>query len=383
MSALRSFHILATVACLTPAHAQPFYGDPPDEHHPWAVHDMNRPQPPVVVPAKQPGDPPSDAVVLFDGSEKSFAENWVHMDAKRRADWIVKDGALQSVRRAGYLASRQEFGDCQLHIEWAAPSDVQGDGQGRGNSGVFLMGRTEVQVLDNFENPTYPDGMAGSVYGVMPPMVNALRPPGEWQSYDIIFRRPIFRDGELVEDGRMTVFLNGVLVQDATPTEGGTGHKKRDSVKPVPAAGPLTLQDHGNPVRFRNIWYREIRQRPAEGGTDGRLSAAATRAKRAEIAAEIRDDAATRDPGLPQTRRLLESLVYEVHPETLELVTAKTTAYVEALQLLSPEEREAKKREIQQLYDPLKYLIDSHKILEPWPAYSQLKAIFEAQGWRL
>jgi hypothetical protein len=289
-----------------------FMGDPPDEHHPWAVHDVNRPQPPLVVPGERCGDPPSDAVVLFDGS-RATAENWEHVrpDDKRRNDWVFTDEYMQAVRGAGYIASKQAFGDCQLHVEWAAPEEVQGNGQGRGNSGVFLMdGMVEVQILDNYRNPTYADGTAGAVYGVMPPAVNALRPPGEWQSYDIIFRRPIVRDGEVLDPGRLTVLLNGVVIQDSTPLEGGGGHKKRQPLDRVfPEKGRLKLQDHGNPVRFRNIWYRPLRPRALDGGTDGRLSVEATMAKRAEIADSIRDDAQSM-AGVDKALRLFESLIY-------------------------------------------------------------------------
>jgi hypothetical protein len=170
---------------LVGAEEKAFLGEPPDTYHPWAVHDRNRPQPPVVEPGNKLGDAPSDAVVLFDGSEASFA-NWRHVkaDDDREVDWQVIDGALQPQKGAGYLETVEAFGDCQLHLEWTAPTDIQGDGQKRGNSGVFLMGMVEVQILDNYENPSYADGMAGAVYAVMPPAANALRAPGEWQSYD-------------------------------------------------------------------------------------------------------------------------------------------------------------------------------------------------------
>lgn len=231
----------------------PFFGEPPGENQPWAVHDWNRPQPPVVVPGERPGDPPSDAIVLFDGTEASL-EKWVYERPaeKREQDWIVVDGAMQSMRGAGDLLSVEEFGDCQLHIEWLAPVEISGQGQGRGNSGVFFMGMVEVQILDNYQNPTYADGTVGSVYGVRPPAVNALRPSGEWQSYDIIFRRPIVRDGVVLDPGSLTVLKNGVVVQDSTPLEGGGGWKARKPMNRVfPEKGPLKLQDHGNPVRCR------------------------------------------------------------------------------------------------------------------------------------
>src|SRR5437764_131765 len=282
----------------------PFYGDAPDEHHPWAVHDRNRPQPKIVTPGtfssqEQPGKPPSDATVLFDGTDLS---KWEGDDGKP-TKWIVRNGAMECVPRSGYIRTKESFGDCQLHVEWSAPTKVEGESQGRGNSGVFLMGLVEVQVLDNYNNPTYPDGAAASVYGVNPPMANALRPPGEFQVYDIVFRRPIYKNGQVVEPGYVTVFANGVLMQDHTMIEGETGHMRRSHPGAFPDKGPLKLQDHGNPVRYRNIWYRPLPPRPAEGGTDGYLSTEATIAKRQQIASMIRDDAAKHEDGLPQLLR--------------------------------------------------------------------------------
>ena len=295
MTATITLHGTATGVLLTlalaPLTCAQFYGDPPDDTHPWAVHDLNRPQPPRVEPGKTPGAPPSDAVVLFDGTPASLA-NWIHEKDKRKGDWVVKNGVLQCTPGAGYIVSKKQFGDCQLHVEWSAPVEVRGNSQGRGNSGVFLMGMTEVQILDNCNNPTYSDGFAGSVYGVMPPAANSLNPPGEWQTYDILFRRPVVIDGKVLDEGSMTVLVNGVAVQDSTPLEGGGGHKGRSKPKAFPEKGPLKIQDHGNPVRFRNIWYRPLRPRQITGGTDGKLSPEATTAKRISIAAEIRADAA-------------------------------------------------------------------------------------------
>src|SRR5215472_9447438 len=195
----------------------PFYGDPPDEHHPWAVHDRNRPQPKLVTPGtfssqEQPGQPPSDAIVLFNGTDLSKWE--ADQGEGVPTKWVIKNGAMECVPGSGYIRTREKFGDCQLHVEWAAPTKAEGESQGRGNSGVFLMGLVEVQVLDNYDNPTYADGFAASIYGVNPPLANALRPPGEFQVYDIVFRRPIYKDGQAVDPGSVTVFCNGVLVQD-------------------------------------------------------------------------------------------------------------------------------------------------------------------------
>ena len=223
----------------------------------WQIHDPNRPLPPVVSPGPPgpPAPPPSDAVVLFDG--KSLA-GWT--DAKGNpARWKVENGWMEVTAKAGSIQTARGFGDCQLHVEWTAPLPSQGEGQERGNSGVFLMGLYEVQVLDCWDNKTYADGMTAAVYGQFPPLVNACRPPGEWQTYDIVFRRPRFAaDGKLLEPARMTVFHNGLLVHDCARLSGPTAHKARPPYKAHPDRLPLSLQDHGNPVRYRNIWLREL-----------------------------------------------------------------------------------------------------------------------------
>ncbi|MFN8093737.1 MAG: family 16 glycoside hydrolase [Vicinamibacteria bacterium] len=229
----------------------------------FKAHDMSRPRPPVVRPAAQalPVPPPADAIVLFDGGGLS---EWRSADGGP-AKWVIKDGAIESVAGAGYLFSARGFGDVQLHVEWAAPVPARGKSQGRGNSGVFLMGLYEVQVLDSYENDTYPDGQAAAVYGQYPPLVNACRPPGEWQSYDIVFRRPRFRpDGGLVSPARITVVHNGILVQDAVEPWGPTSWLQALPYTSHADKLPLAFQDHGNPVRYRNIWLRELPEGPTE-----------------------------------------------------------------------------------------------------------------------
>ena len=186
----------------------------------WRAHDLNRPAPKIVDPGKNnlPAGVPSDATVLFDGSN---LDQW--NSAEGEAKWKVVDGAMESVPGSGYVFTKEKFGDCQLHVEWASPATPQGDGQGRGNSGVYLMGKYEIQVLDSFDNSTYADGSAGSIYGQYPPLVNASRKPGEWQSYDIIFRRPRFDDSdELKSPARITVLHNGVLIQNNEEAYGPT-----------------------------------------------------------------------------------------------------------------------------------------------------------------
>jgi len=222
----------------------------------WHVHDGLRPQPKVITPGTKPGDAPSDAIVLFDGKNlDQFKKN-----ADPKPNWAVEDGCAVSVKGAGYLESSGAFGpDIQLHIEWAAPTPVSGTGQGRGNSGVFFFGIYEIQVLDCYENQTYPDGQAAALYGQMPPLVNASRKPGEFQTYDIIFNGPRFEGGELKQPAYATVLHNGVVVQNHVQLIGATGHKSVGKYTQHAEKGPIKLQDHGNPVRFRNIWLRELK----------------------------------------------------------------------------------------------------------------------------
>jgi hypothetical protein len=227
----------------------------------WKIHDPNRPLPPVIDPGTAstqdiPGHPPSDAVVLFDGKDLS---RWVDKDGQP-AKWKVESGYMEVVAKTGNISSRDSFGDCQLHVEFSEPSPGVGESQERGNSGVFLMGLYEIQVLDSYENKTYADGQASAVYGQYPPLVNASRPPAQWQTYDIIFHGPRFKDGKLSRPARVTVLHNGVLVQDNVEPTGPTAHGERPPYKPTPEKLPLQLQDHGNPVRYRNIWIRELHE---------------------------------------------------------------------------------------------------------------------------
>lgn len=220
----------------------------------YLVHDKKRPQPRIVTPGGGANQPPSDAVVLFDGTDLS---GWISRK-EGPAPWKVEDGYMEVVPRSGDIESKEHFGDCQLHLEWAVPTEISGDSQGRSNSGVFLMGRYEIQVLDCYENPTYADGTTGAIYGEFPPLVNACRKPGEWQSYDIVWQGPRFEGDKVVRPARVTVFLNGVLLHHAQELFGPTGHRDVYPYVPHPETGPLGLQDHGNPVRFRNIWYRPL-----------------------------------------------------------------------------------------------------------------------------
>ena len=221
----------------------------------WPQHDRNRPAPKVVDPGNAT-TPPADAVVLFDGKDLS---RWKSQKDGGPARWKVENGYMEVAKGTGAIETAQGFGDCQLHVEWASPSPAVGEDQDRGNSGVFLMNQYEVQVLDSYQAVTYPDGQAAALYGQYPPLVNASRPPGQWQSYDIVFRGPRFdAEGKLLRPARVTVLHNGVLVQEAVELTGPTAHKTRPPYKAHPPKLPLSLQDHSHPVRFRNIWIREL-----------------------------------------------------------------------------------------------------------------------------
>jgi hypothetical protein len=210
-------------------------------------------EPPVVTPGKTCGDPPSDAIILFDGKDLSAWENG--------DKWIVKDGV--AIVHGGDIKTKQSFGNCQLHIEWSAPNPPKGHGQGRGNSGVFLQDHYELQVLDSYNDKTYFDGQASAIYKQRPPMVNATRPPGEWNTYDVVWDAPQFNDdGSLKSPAYITVLHNGVLTQNHFAVEGATPFNEVPHYEKHGKL-PIHLQDHGNPVRYRNIWVREVK--PIEG----------------------------------------------------------------------------------------------------------------------
>jgi hypothetical protein len=227
----------------------------------WPQHSMDRPRPAIVNPGPftQSAPPPSDAIMLLNGHDLS---NWEVVDsAGKPARWKVTPGYIEVVGGTGDIATRQRFGDCQIHVEWATPTPATGEGQERGNSGVYLAGLYEVQVLDSYDNPTYADGQAAAMFGQYPPLVNASRPPGQWQTYDIIFHGPRFGpDGAVTRPARVTVFHNGVLVQDNVALTGPTAFRRRPPYHVTPDAMPLRLQDHSYPVRFRNIWIRELHE---------------------------------------------------------------------------------------------------------------------------
>jgi hypothetical protein len=224
----------------------------------WHVHDPARPQPPIVTPGtfSESAKPPADAIVLFDGTDLS---HWRNQRTGGEPSWKNVDGVMISGK--DYIQTTNQFGDIQLHLEFREPTPPKGDGQGRGNSGVFFMGQYEIQVLDCYNNKTYADGSTGGIYGQHPPLANACRPPGEWQTYDIIFNVPHFGDkGELITPAYFTVIHNGVVVQNHQAVRGATNWKSPGKYTPHGSTGPIALQDHNNPVSFRNIWVRNVPQ---------------------------------------------------------------------------------------------------------------------------
>ena len=230
----------------------------------YSVHDMSRPRPVVVKPPERVGEPPADAIVLFGGKESDLLQWQKGNNPEDPAAWMVVDDYMVVPKKAGSIQTKESFGSCQLHVEWRTPEGVPETvtSQSRSNSGVFLMGTYEVQILDSYGNETYADGQAGAMYGQHPPMVNVCRPAGQWQSYDIAFMRPLFDDdGHCVRKARITLFHNGVCIHNNLEIEGTTFHKRKAKYSPH-GEGPIQLQDHGNPMRFRNIWIRRLPEEP-------------------------------------------------------------------------------------------------------------------------
>jgi 3-keto-disaccharide hydrolase len=263
----RSVHLTTTFAALAVVAAfcaaavagqpkeAPGYDDTPFlPGSPWRVHDRRRPQPPLVEPGARPGDPPSDAVILFDGKDLS---QWQGGNPRG-----VQDGTL-NILKTGELRSKQQFGDCQVHVEWMTPAKPDGGPMTWGNSGVFLMDLFEVQIIESRASHIYADGNAGAVYGQTPAMVNASRRPGQWQTFDIVFTAPRFKGGKLAQPAYVTVLQNGVLVQNHTVILGATVHRALPAYRSTATQGPIRLQQHGSAVRFRNIWVRRLKPRGA------------------------------------------------------------------------------------------------------------------------
>jgi hypothetical protein len=240
--------VLSLTALAGFSQTQPRTGDP-------KITEQWTPEPRVITAGKTAADAPSDAIVLFNGID---ASGW---EAKTGGpiQWTIENGAMTVKPGSGEIHTKQGFGDCQLHIEWRTPSVVKGEGQGRGNCGIFFMNRYELQVLDSYNNRTYSNGQAGSIYKQFPPKVNASRPPGEWQTYDVIFTAPVFyEDGSLKSQAKITVLHNGVLIQHNTSLLGSTQYIGVGNYEAHGSKEPIMLQDHGDLVSFRNIWIRPL-----------------------------------------------------------------------------------------------------------------------------
>ncbi|MEO5913736.1 MAG: DUF1080 domain-containing protein [Luteolibacter sp.] len=245
--------LAVSVSCgVASAEIHGYPDDPKLPGVPYVVHDPARPQPPVVKPGGPIfAKPPSDAIMLFDGTSLDAWE----------PGWVIKDGSMVATGKD--VQSKQSFGAIQMHFEWRLPAGRKVDGQTGGNSGVFLMGLYEVQVLQSNDNPTYPDGQAGAMYGQLPPLVNAITPQGEWQSYDLAFEPPVYENGKVVKPAKLTLMQNGVFVQNGESYLGPTEHRKLASYPPThPVTAPLRLQFHGDPMEYRNMWVRPLGSRP-------------------------------------------------------------------------------------------------------------------------
>lgn len=244
----RQFLFLPLVLISLLSLAQGKKGDP-------ALTEVWNPVPPIVSPGASAQDPPSDAIILFNGKDFSA---WNGKDGKP-VEWTLEGNAMTVKPRSGEIITKQAFGDCQLHIEWRTPAQVKGEGQGRGNSGIFLMGRYELQVLDSYNNKTYSNGQAASIYKQLIPQANASRGPGEWQTYDVIFTAPRFSStGKLLSQARITVIHNGVVVHNNAAIWGSSSFIGIPEYEPHNMKEPIMLQDHGDLVSFRNIWIREL-----------------------------------------------------------------------------------------------------------------------------
>jgi len=229
---------------------------------PYHVHDPDRPHPPAVTPGSTLGGPPSDAIVLFDGKDLSkWQQKGRGAQAGQMIDplWKVGNGYFEVAPHTGELLTKEKFGDIQLHVEWSSPTEIRGSSQSRGNSGILVMSLYEIQVLDAWNNPTYADGEASALYGQWPPLAFPARKPGEWNTYDIVFEAPHFAaDGKLLKPAYQTVFYNGVVVHNRKELMGPMIYRHVAQYRPHDAEMPLALQDHNDPVRYRNIWIRRL-----------------------------------------------------------------------------------------------------------------------------
>ncbi len=381
--------MVATLAVAAPALAG-LYGDTPDAKHAWSVHDMNRPNPPRVTYSAK--GIPSDAVVLFDGTKESFEKNWTNGKGGPCGWKLGDEGDFYCApgwKNDGAAVSRYEHGDCQLHIEWRHDANLTGSGQMRGNSGVFLMGSDkgyEIQVMDSTltdpadnKDPNYADGQAGAVYAENPPLVNAGKFPGQWQTYDIVFHQPVWEGDKLLHPGSVTVFFNGVLVQDHWEMEGLTTHCRRRPLAPHAKKGPLSLQDHGCVVHYRNIWLRELPSRWANT-THSAMSAKEedVMALRSKTAAALfaKIDASKSDAGT--IAAMLEVISYSKDAKYVDALKGAVAKYVPTLENVS----DARKEEVNWLWRCTDVLVRNKVCGEDCPLRMALKKAREAKGWK-
>ena len=371
--------VMAAMAVSTAATAAlaGLYGDTPDAKHAWAVHDMNRPRPAIIT--ADPGKPPSDAVVLFDGSS---LDAWLDKDGQPCKWKIVEGGVMEVVPGTGESQTKAAFGDCQLHIEFATPVKVEGSSQGRGNSGVFLMGMHEIQVLDCYDNDTYPDGQCSSVYAENPPLVNVCRKPGEFQTYDIIFHQPIWDGDTLKHPATVTVIHNGVVTQDNWEFEGLSTHCQRKPLKPYATKLPLKLQDHHNPMRFRNIWIREIPSRYANTTHGGpAANEADVMALRQKTAAKLFESANPADANKAAALgRLLEIIGYDKADTYMKPVAELTDAYLKELAGLDAQKLQDRKGDIIGLRNACNVLTRNKVVPEDFKLKAELQRIISENG---
>ena len=372
------------------------YGDTPDSKHAWSVHDKVRPNP-VKIEA-EPGLPPSDAKVLFDGTKESFEKNWCDKDGKPSLWKLGDDGDFYCVpgwKNGGAIYTRDSFGDCQLHIEYrhdkelGVASDEKGP-QMHGNSGVFIMSNYEIQVLESYgtnpadmKNPNYADGQAGAVYAENPPLVNPARKPGGWQTYDIIFHQPVWDGLKMLHPGSVTVLFNGVVVQDHWEMEGLTTHRVRKPLAPHASRLPLFLQDHGCVVHFRNIWIRDIPSRYANvthGGpaADENAVMALRRETAARLFAKI---AKPVQPTIENMEALAEVIGYAREGEYEKTWKNTADAFHDVLDKMTDAEWTAKKKDLLDLRRTLDTLIRNGVVTQACGTRKRISAAALRLGW--
>ena len=391
MKKILTVAVLAAPAALFAA----LYGDTPDAKHAWAVHDRNRPNPVKI--SAEAGKPPSDAIVLFDGTRESFEKNWCN--GKGEVSKWVCDGKGEFHCAPGYvnggnIRTRGEFGDCQLHIEYKHDADIKphpAGAQMRGNSGIFLMSNYEIQVLESYHTdpadmrvPNYADGQAGAVYAENPPMVNPARKPGEWQTYDIVFHQPVWDGLKLVHPGSVSVFFNGVLVQDHWELEGLTTHCTRRPLAPHAARGPLMLQDHGCTVYFRNVWLRPLPSRWANK-THSALSADENEvmALRRKTAAGL--FAKIAEPSVPSAENVIalaEVVSYAMEGAQKEAWEKAVAGYLAAINAKGDAELKASAGKLVKVRNALRVLERNAVVPHSFALLRQLEALSVKFGWK-